>query len=252
MRAWLPANALDESAVEALLLPAIREWGRHWLVDGDVGLAPMFQDDWPAAAASAQWRSIGAIASVPAGEPACCLLASAMLGCTVASTSLQPTDRKIIERIATAAIDDLLTRLAKLAAAPVERIRAAPVDLESCHWWELSLGRLRRGVKLAVSSEALITLLTSTLPKSDKVSLGSLDEALGRQQVPLSVGLGNCAISFADLNDLGTGDVLVLDTDTEAPIPLFVSSCPSHLRGRLEDDAGQAKFTLEPQETEHG
>lgn len=252
MKTWLPESALEQCSPEPLLLRVLRQWGGHWLVDGEPGVAPIYYDNCPLPSASVKWRSSD-IASIAYRDGSLWALASAMLGCSIVPVSLQPSDRKILELLTGTAIDDLLHRLTELVSptAKASAPSSSPVELDGCAWWEVSLAPGKLLFKLAITSDLLVQLIKRELPVADKIALGSIAEGLAGQNVALSAELGRCDISLADLKGLGVGDVLVLDRLTEAPVDVIVNDRSAPFRASLDERDGYATLTIAPKEKPH-
>jgi len=246
MKAWLPKNALEQCSPEPVLVRALEHWRAHWLATAEVSIAPIYQDNCPLLPSSMKWRSTPDV-SLAWREGAQWTLAGAMLGQALAPASLLPTDRQLLGAIAENAIDDLVRRFGALAGedTDVETRGSAPVDLNACSWWEISLGAGKPIFKLALAPERLVQLMKQDLGASERPVLGSIRRGLGGQTVSLAAELGRCRLSLADLRELGVGDVLVLETKADQPVQLAVDGRSTPFRANLEaGDDGAAKLIL--------
>lgn len=246
MQSWLPPSALEQCSPEPLLAGVLQQWSDHWLVDARPGLVALYQDDWPLFSASLKWRSTGGHC-IAYREPAH-VLASAMLGCSIIPATLQPTDRRILEAMTRAAIDDLLRRVGAISGADSQEISSSPIDPATCAWWEISLGAGKPVFKLAICTSALAHMIKQALPKAKQAALEPVRSGLGKQDVRLEAHLGCCSISLAELKELGVGDVLVLDQLTETPIAVMVDRRPTPFRATLDEIDGRAALVVAPKE----
>lgn len=246
MKSWLPESALEQCSPEPLLGRVLRQWSDHWLIDAEPGLVALYQDDWPLFSASLKWRSSGGHC-IAYREPAH-VLASAMLGCSIMTATLQPTDRRILEAMTRTAIDDLLRRVGEISGVDSQEISSSPIDPATCAWWEISLGAGKPAFKLAVCTSALAHMIKSGLPKAEQVALEPVRSGLAKQDVRLEAHLGRCSINLAELKELGVGDVLVLDQLTDTPITVMIDSRPSLFRANLDEIEGRAMLVVAPKE----
>lgn len=175
-----------------------------------------------------------------------------MLDHSIAPASLRPSDRKILEALAATAVDDLLCRLSELdRAKELGDLCSLPIDLKGCAWWEVRVAAGKPMFKLALSESLLVKIIKRGLPVAEKIALGSIAEGLAEQNVTLSVELGRCSISLADLKELGVGDVLVLDRLSQAPVDVMVDDRSALLYANLEDSDGCTALTIAPKEMSH-
>lgn len=246
MQSWLPESALEQCSPEPLLGRVLQQWSEHWLNDARPELVALYQDDWPLFSASLKWRSSGGHC-IAYREPAH-VLASAMLGCSITAATLQPTDRRILESLTTAAVDDLLGRVADISGGERQLLSSSPIDPATCAWWEISLAPGKPAFKLAVDTSALAHMIKSGLPKAEQAALEPVRSGLARQDVRLEAHLGRCSISLAELKELGVGDVLVLDQLSDTPIAVMVDSRPTPFRANLDEIEGRAVLVVAPKE----
>lgn len=242
---WLPRGAIMPDRLEPQLATLAARWGEHWLTSGEASIASLCQDDWPGLQ-STRWRALGcaAITLTPAAE---CAMASAMLGRPVVQQTLQPNDRALVERLADSCADDLLRRIASAVGDdPAEPVQTAPPELSGCSWWQLSLSRSRHLFRLALCEQSAVRLVKSALGLPRSRPVPGIRAALAGQALNLTLDLGRCAITLAELEDLGPGDLLILDRSTEAALDLLIDGQQSTLSGHLETNDGAASLILAP------
>lgn len=243
---FLPDDALTSERFRPVLDALIADWSKTWLAQGRAAPRPAFQDDWPSSATKSRWRSVEDLAAIELGSSAGLAVAGAMLGTHVPSTTLQGADRIIVERLATAAADDLLRRIGRLARGHGTdlRLSSEAIGFDSCLWWTIALGTGKRLFKLALSRAAMIAILKRQLPEAKRPRITPTGQAIAGQDIKVSVSIGSSSVSFAELQDLAIGDVLVLDRLATGKLELLVNGRPSALRASLEAKDGEAALVL--------
>ena len=241
-RAWLPPEAISSDRLEPIIKDLIGKWSDHWFAAVSASATAAFQDDWPHGGSEAVWRSCLPVVSIACAPNAKNLIAGAMLDVNVPPATIQAGDRELIEHLATEAIDDLLKRVGELALEirPETGVSDSCIDLNDCHWWEISLAPRRAVLKLAIAAPAIVSIIKSKLVAPMAPKLGKLGDGLGEQRVGLAANVGRCSISLAELQDLSTGDVLILDRSASEPVELTVNGAESPLKASLETSGGQA------------
>ncbi|HKC03555.1 MAG TPA: FliM/FliN family flagellar motor C-terminal domain-containing protein [Sphingomicrobium sp.] len=247
MKPWLPSDAIQPAALAPVLSRILRDWSKHWFVTDEASAGAAFQDDWPAAQASTNWRSAGSCASIALNPTVQAAVGSAMLGCAIPHSPVQPRDREIIDCLATVCIDDLLKRVAQLSGEGDADVgpRSEPIDLDACNWWDVSFRSGKRAFKLALSSIAQIRIVKRELPAAPKPELKAVARGLGKQQIGLTADVGRSAIKLAELKDLGVGDIVLLDRLSTEPVDLLIDGFASPLGGMLESIDGQTCILLD-------
>ena len=234
-KAWLPSDALARDRLEPIVNRVLSEWSEHWFARARASAAPAFQDDWPRANTEAGWRSCLPVASILCTPSAQGLIAGAMLGVNVPQGMLQPSDRDIVEQLATTSLDDLLRRVSRLATGTSgSEIDERSIDVEDCSWWDVSLGARKGVFKLAILASAMIEIAKRDLPRATTPALGRLADGLKNQRIEIAADLGRCRVSLAELQEMSVGDVLVLDSSSAEPLDLTINGSRLPLRASLE------------------
>lgn len=236
---WLPDEALDGRAVEALLEDAVEQWSAKWFAKDRMRPTDDLFSVAPGHASSADLRfqvldGELAVASTASGRAA---IARAMLGAGNDAgkpgpdgrklPDRKPLDRKLLDRLSAACIDDFCARLGQTFKLERDaRWRtdanggAMPFDdARECAW---GLGDAPL-LLLLVAPVLEIALVRSRLPLCARPEkLPPLAAGLAGQNVSLSAFLGRCDLTVAELSGLASGDVLVLDRDLGTPLDLAV------------------------------
>lgn len=243
---WLPPEALAPERLEPALDQLLQEWSGQWLVSLRARAAPAVQDHCPKTGNEWGWRSSlphVSIAWTPGGPAS---VAGAMLGTNVPPGELQGSDRRIIESLGNACVDDLLQRVAKLVSGSgkTSQIVQQKIDLDACSWWEISLGTGKPAFKLALSELGKTRIIKRALPSAERLKLGSLSAALARQEVKIAAGLGRCSLTLAELQGLEIGDVLVLDRSPDRPVELLINGSSSPFCASLDVSGSAAELII--------
>jgi len=251
-RAWLPPGAVEQDVLALPLGRIVGSWSENWFAKGEASIAPLYQDDWPDAE-STGWRSLegASIALSAAGRWA---VASALLGRSIAPHALQANDRLLIDRLTNECADDLVRRIMHVVSADgsAQRVRAMPIDLEDCSWWQVSLSGSRPLFRLATSRDAAVGLAKSQLPPPRLRPAERLTSGLACQDMNVSLDLGRCKINLAELESLGLGDVLMVGRSTEAPLELLLNETRSRLFAHVRTTEGGASLVIASKEDRNG
>ena len=251
LKPWLPDHATDPARVAGLIDDVLKEWSKHWLKSELASCTPACQHAWPEQVGAARCRTIPEVVSVALTASAPSAVASAMLGCAVPHGSVQARDRAILESLATAAIDDLLERIASLSLAQTPKVVAEPMEAGRRGTWEVSFRSGKQAFRLAISSEAQVAMIKRRLPPATTPKLAGLDRGLAAQPVELAVDLGRCRIPLSDLQGLGCGDVILLDRCSADAVGVLVDGFASPLRGTLRSTDDLTEVVLDQWRDHH-
>jgi len=243
---WLPDDALNPDRITPLLDSLLADWSNHWFASEHASASATFQDDWPGGGANMQWRSVPDLASLALTQNLQTALVSAMLGCTIPPGSVQANDREVIGNLATSVIDDLLVRLGGLAGMDVDVAKpiGEAMGLDDARTWEISFRSGRRAFKIAISRDGLVNIMRRSLPQAVAPKLASVRTGLAEQQVELVADLGRSSVALVDLEDLGVGDILVLERTDADRVELLVNGARSPFGGLLDSVEGQTCVVL--------
>jgi hypothetical protein len=158
-------------------------------------------------------------------------------------------DEELVDRLASACVDDLCARLAHafgLGRAPAWR--RGGIDMlpfaEACVF---ALGPSDNAptIRLLVGHELAAGIVRSSAkPGREPEPLRPLAEALARQKVGLSAVVGRCELSLGEFAGLSAGDVLVLDAATAATLPLAIDGVARPGRCAVEQENGQLRLKI--------
>ena len=224
-RPWLPEEAFSGPLAVAPLAALLDDWAAQWFTAGratlpyrwmrqERGLLPGF------AAHSVDAQTGFELALTPRGEGA---FAAALLGQHAEHTPVHSAgDAALLRHVAQTARDDLARRVAEwiapavtMAAGRTGRIYRLPITLDD----DTEIATL------CVAEPVLIAAARLRRPPSRARSrVQPWRDALGTQNVTLSPVIGRSRITLAELEKLGPGDVIPLDTPVIALLDLAIGA----------------------------
>lgn len=251
-RTWLPSGALGGGAVDRLLAGTSEQWSDHWFARRlmrRVGESASLDCAELGRMRDLQLRYVEAGLGLALEDDAGIVIARMMLGEPASSDAATEADEALIERLATACIDDLGTRLAHafgLGRAPAWRrggIEALPFT-EACVF---ALGPTENAptIRVLIGHELAAGIVRSSAkPGRKPAPLRPLAEALARQDVGVSAVVGRCELSLGEFAGLAPGDVLVLDAATAGTLPLAINGVARPGRCAIEQENGQLRLKI--------
>jgi hypothetical protein len=172
-----------------------------------------------------------------------------MLGEPADRDAATEADEGLVERLATACIDDLCARLAgafglgRTLAWRRGGIETLPFA-EACVF---AIGPSDNAptIRVLVGHELAAGIVRSSAkPGRKPAPLRPLSEALARQNVGLSAVVGRCELSLGEFAGLSTGDVLVLDAATGGTLPLAIDGVARPGRCAVEQENGRLRLKI--------
>ena len=226
-RPWLPETAFTGPAAVEPVARALADWSAEWLAGGRLTAPCAWQRQAPAAFGnhprlSDEDRAAGfRLVAHPRAE---LLLAGAMLG---RSLDAQPprtgADKALIRAVMGAAQTGLARRIGQ-CLAPAGPDLHADLDADG-PLYELPLSLDESGVMftLAVSGQGLMAAarLRAAAPRL-RPGLAARGETLADQPLGIAAVIGRNRLALAELEGLGRGDVIPLDTPTGALLDLSI------------------------------
>ena len=237
VRDWLPTEAFSESAVKTALCGPVERWSKRWFAKGAVAVAAVHPAE--IAEPSSQSRiAAGTLAEAELTGRGKRVLLEAALDVELAGQTLSEGDHAVLEAFAGAALQDLVSILDETFRAAADgngpRLRIS-----------LSLGG---GDLLAVTlpRHVLVPALRARLAaaRGNRDVPRSRLGALASTKVTAEAVLGQAELSFADLSNLGVGDVVILDRPLQEPVDLRLSGGQRIGRGRLSRNGGRVAIQL--------
>jgi hypothetical protein len=252
-RAWLPDEAMQDGTIERHLGTIVAEWSAKWIAKGAVRPTGRFAaaaDAGVAAAEQAEWLVLEDSLAVRAGEEARLALAGAMLDAPVAAQSLRAEDRRVLDALAAAALDDLCRRLAASfnfpAAAAFERASRLPPGLAADAWaCPLAAAAGAPPILVTVAADLAVALRKSCVGRPPSpLALRPLAGAIARQSVSVGAGLGRVGLSLLEFAQLAEGDVLLIDGDPSGTLDLVVEKDTKYGACTLEESGGGGGYQI--------
>jgi hypothetical protein len=251
-RTWLPSGALGGGAVERLLAETSAKWSDHWFARRlmrRVGECASLDRSELGRIRDLQLRYVEGGLALALEDDARLVIARMMLDEPADRAAQTEADEALVEKLATACVDDLCTRLALafgLGRTPAWRrggVDALPFA-EACVF---ALGPSDNAptIRVLVGHELAAGIVRSSArPGRKPAPLRPLAEALGRQDIGLSAVVGRCELSLADFAGLSPGDVLVLDAATGGTLPLAIDGVARSGRCAVEQENGQLRLKI--------
>jgi flagellar motor switch/type III secretory pathway protein FliN len=236
-RDWLPTEAFSESAVKAALAGPVERWSKRWFAKGAAGVGTVHPAE--IAEPSAQSRIVtGMLAQAELTGRGKRVLLEAALDVELAGQTLSEGDHAVLEAFAGAALQDLVSVLD-------ETFRSAADDAGPRLRIALTLGGSDL-LAVTVPRYAIVPALRARLgaARNTKDVLKSRLGALASTNVTAEAVLGLAELSFADLNNLGVGDVVILDRALQDPVDLRLSGGQRIGRGKLSRNGGRVAIQL--------
>jgi hypothetical protein len=242
---WLPAEAVERSAVSAAVEAVVAEWAAHWFVRGEFRL-----ESWGLASPDRMLGEAGSRACGGGVEANCSTRAAARvaglaLDARAETTDLNERDRLLVSALARQIVDDLAQRLRRLGGREGQPPEAMPGA-------RLVVASIAEGAdvlfSLAIPLPLLLGVSRRTLPRppaATKIEGERLD-AVGRSTVRLEATLGTAILSLAEAKGLAPGDILLLDRTLGDAADLTFAQSPGVVaRGVLTETEGQLALVLQ-------
>ena len=234
VREWLPAEALDGTAVRRLVGEAVALWAPNWFARPDVAAAEFKACRGAAARRATGWRVARAIGTaLPSSETL--RLAGLALGAEPERLVLSEADRDVIGRFTASIAGDLAGAIeAALGLDPLEAGFSAEADDPFAGDGGLQFSvtdrRDRPLLHVAIPSAALVPFRKGAIsPTRRRASpLARLDRAFEATAVRVEARLGKAVLPLRELAGLAVGDVIILDraVDDGAELSLRSSGRP--------------------------
>jgi flagellar motor switch/type III secretory pathway protein FliN len=225
-RPWLPETAWTGPAAVEPVARAVEDWSAEWLASGRLTVPFAWQPQAPEAFGSrirfsaedtaARFRLVAHSRAEP-------LLAGAMLG---RSLEAQPprtaADTALVAAVVRTGRTDLMRRIGACLATAADSDLGAPL-----YELPVSLDEGSAIFTLAVPRDSLISAARlRAAPSRKRPALAARGEALADQPLGMAAVIGRNRVPLADLERLGRGDVIPLDTPTGELLDLSIGSAP--------------------------
>ena len=250
-RTWLPSGALGGGAVDRRLAEASGQWSDHWFARRlmrRVGESASLDRGELGRVRDLQLRFVDAGLALALEDDSRIVIARMMLDESAGREARTEADEALIDRLASACVDDLCARLASAfgVRAPVWR-RGGIDSLPFAEACVFALGPSDNAptIRVLVGHELAAGIVRSSArPGRKPAPLRPLAEALARQDVGLSAVVGRCELSLGEFAGLSPGDVLVLDAATGGTLPLAIDGVARPGRCAVEQENGQLRLKI--------
>jgi flagellar motor switch/type III secretory pathway protein FliN len=233
-RNWLPEGAFSDVAVAAALSGPLKLWSGRWFADAEVRAGPMIR----AGVGAPQTFSLpGSSADVEMTGRGKRALLEAALAIDLSTKSLSEADHTILDALARRIAEDLIAVLGgglETGSGESARVQA-----------EITLDG-REIVTVNLPREAMVTAIKKHLgaARPSATPLGGRLAALGATRVVLEGVLGKAELALSDVQELGVGDVVILDRALSDSVELCLAQGATMARGRLGRSGGRMTIQL--------
>jgi len=245
-RSWLPSGALGGGAIGRLFDETVGQWSDHWfarqLMRG-VGEGVSLDRAELGRMRHLQLRYLDGGLALALEDDAAIVIARMMLDEPADRRAQGEADEQLVERLATACLDDLCARLAiafgLARSAEWRRGGIETIPFDEARVFAFGPSDKAPTVRVLVAPELVAAKVRSSAkPPRKSAPLRPLAEALAKQRVGLSAVVGRCELSLGEFAGLAAGDVLVLDASTGASLPIAIDGVPQPGRCAIEQDNG--------------
>jgi hypothetical protein len=221
---WLPANAVTDGVVTALVSERCNHWVRRWLTEPRAIAATAQTISQPLKVPSTHRLFANSDRTLALGldQTSSLKLAAAILRAP-AGVKLNAMDTRLYHRLSDKALSDLGEDLAHLFACSGQLRKVDGYDIDRVHNFSLNFAGL--GPRLDVYADSALVLRarrSAARGSHPGAPLGDLSEAIGRQSVKVGAMIGAARLGLAELCGLGCGDVVVLDRRHDESVRLTI------------------------------
>lgn len=246
-RPWLPSQAFDRPGIDEALARTFGDWSRKWFAGTLWAASGPLSALEPSAAVGFDWTGRAEGVALGMTSEARDAIARAMLGGAPAHGIRETNDRRVADSLAASCLDDLKRRLS-------QRLRLSEEGWREGEIADFSRGAPLHGVDIGCGPQSFLRLLlgqdllvawikASVTALAPPIMVGTLAEGLERQTVEVGARIGGCALSLAELEAIGVGDVLILDHPLDRPLALALDGRPVDRRCFI--DPAEARLSLE-------
>ena len=234
IRPWLPDSALIDDTVCDHFGSVVKHWSEKWFaLDAVFEIGPLQrleQEDANADSCCFIKLESGVAAAISLHDRT--RLASRMLGIEGKGLKPKKADEQLLNRLANRALEDLLSMLDETAdgrSNSVMRTTQTQSILDQLEEFDFQLPISSDflgsgGVDICFKRVFAVKARKSLLVTHRKaISLTSAEAAAETVELELSARLGQGGVSIRELEQLASGDVLVLDASTEGIVHLTVA-----------------------------
>lgn len=230
-RSWLPDNAAMPALAQGALADMVDGWSAAWFVGEPLRTLGLLTRVTGARGElrKTAWLVCDGGLAIGLPQSGQATLGAAVLGIAMTGAERPSADLALLERVGGECLDDLKRRAAALfgieKTAAWRNCEGAPHGGDAVHRIEIG-NSVRSAVlmfTLELSADCFTRFVKAKLPAAPTPrKFGAPAQALASLPVTLSVAVGRCGLTVAELSSLAEGDVLVLDRALDAAMPLAV------------------------------
>ena len=232
-KSWLPKGALEDQTLTKALEETVSKWAQTWFPRGQSELITAYigkSEEMTQHGLGMGWRSgVSHELFLTMSNSGRRQIAGKLLDTDVSKHRLTLPDIEVIGKLTSPVINDLITRLGSYLDFPAnpQIISAVAFANEVAGGFEqftITLNRsmsvvtfyVRRDVAFA-ARRRLALPLRAPPPLSPKLA------AIERVDVAIGARIGIAELNYADLSNLGIGDILVLDRGVEEDLEITIN-----------------------------
>jgi len=230
---WLPGNTAVPPLAQGALADMVDGWSKAWFAYEPVRALGLLTRvvRAPGELRKTMWEACDdglAIGMPPLRKT---ILGAKALGIARGGAERPATDLALLDSVGGDCLEDLKRRSATLFG--IEK----PVSWRACDGtphgdpaYRIEIADTDRSLVLALelSADCFTRFVRAWLPAPPAArKFGSPLAALGGLPVTLSVAVGRCELTVAELSSLALGDVLILDRALDAVMPLAIEGSPA-------------------------
>lgn len=234
-RSWLPGNTAVPALAQGAIADMADGWSAAWFAGEPLRALGVLTriDNGRSELRKSAWHVCEGGLAIGLPQSGTEKLGATALGVSTVGKERQSADLVLLDRIGGACLDDLKRRAAALfgidKSAAWREYDGAP-HADPVHRIEIANGVRSVVLTLELSAECFTRFVKAKLPAAPiPKTLGVPAEALAGLPVTLSVAVGRCGLTVAELSSLSEGDVLVLDRALDAAMPLAVEGVVTRL-----------------------
>ncbi len=224
-RPWLPANALADATVQAMVRDSAMNWAARWLIDPRDIIASTQKVSSPIKISDAFtcWTNATGALTLAVDQASAIKLAAQMIGAP-AGGKPNAADLSLYHRLARDCCLNLLSDLAALFGCDGDFREAKQHEANGDTKYTLAFAAGGPSFDLYVDRALMIYARQSSAKGArPPIPLGVLGEAIGRQHISVGAAAGGATIGLDDLYALACGDVIVLDKALDDDVRMTVN-----------------------------
>jgi hypothetical protein len=223
-RHWVPEGAAAPAALRSAIADMTAAWSAKWFADMTFHVTrPLERRPRIRLRPALVWQSNEGGIALGWADHTPESVASRVIGLAAVPDHRGAHDGALLDSVAQECLGDFRRRCCALAKLPSDAAWSGAPLLDA-DGYELEIGAGDDGpcIVVAVTAACFARLVRQYLPPASPAPMGDARPALQALPVTLSAFVGGCRVSLAELEQLATGDVLILDRAASEAMPLAI------------------------------